>query len=221
MTATAALGTHARELLREAAAWRLLGLLFECPTPAWREDVRALSREVGEEDLRAAARAALREASEGLYHSAFGPGGPAPAREASYRDVIQLGHLLAELESYYEAFAYRPTIPEAADHVAVEAGFVAYLKMKEAYATVAGDEEHAAIAAEASRVFIDDHLSYVAEPLAAALQRCGVSSLALTGQALLQRVGPPRARSSPLAALNDREESGFCCGDDDPGQEPL
>ena len=40
MSATApAFDPRVRDLLREAARWRLLGRLFECPSEAWRSDV--------------------------------------------------------------------------------------------------------------------------------------------------------------------------------------
>ena len=53
--------------LRDAAWWRLLGRLFECPSPEWRADLAALVREVDDEDLRAAVAAALVEATEGQH----------------------------------------------------------------------------------------------------------------------------------------------------------
>ena len=78
MTTATAAATTQNQLLGEAAEWRLLGLLFECPLPNWREQMDALAAEVVDADLKAAAEAARLEASEGLYHSIFGPGGPAP-----------------------------------------------------------------------------------------------------------------------------------------------
>ena len=72
------------DLLRAAAEWRLLGLLFSCPQGDWQAEVAALASEVDDQQLKAAADAARTEASEGLYHTTFGPGGPAAAREVSY-----------------------------------------------------------------------------------------------------------------------------------------
>lgn len=175
------------DLLRQAAEWRLLGLLFECPRPGWRDDVAALAAEVDCAGLREAARHAHEEASEGLYHSTFGPGGPASPREVTYKESVELGHLMSELVGYYEAFAYHPTTEEPPDHVAVEAGFVAYLRLKEAYAQSSGDAEHAAITAEAAREFLTGHLSVMATPLAAALQNSPAHYLALAGEQLQKR----------------------------------
>ncbi len=212
---TAANATVQNQLLREAAEWRLLSLLFECPSPAWREQVQALAAEVADADLKAAANVAQREAGEGLYHSIFGPGGPAPGREISYRDWTQPGYLLSELTSYYDAFAYQSKIVEAPDHISVETGFVAYLKLKEAYAESIGDTEHAAVTREAAQQFINDHLSTMTEPLARSLEHSGVEYLALAGKALLARVGPKRDQSSKqnLPVLSLDEDSEFACAE--------
>jgi nitrate reductase assembly molybdenum cofactor insertion protein NarJ len=181
-----------RRLLEQAADWRLLGLLFECPTASWRDQVRALAREISDAEIRFAAEHALEEASEGLYHALFGPGGPAPARELSYQNSLEAGYLLSELVSYYNAFAYRPTSCEAPDHISVEAGFLGYLRLKEAYALACSEAEHAAVTHEAAQRFLEDHLCVLAEPLAAALGESGMRYLTLAGEALLCRTGPPR-----------------------------
>ncbi len=185
-----ALGMEEKKLLAEAAEWHLLSLLFSAPTAAWRKQVAEVSREVADGTLRGAAEQALTEATEGLYHSIFGPGGPAPPREATYNDSIQLGQLLSELAAYYDAFAYHPSTEEPLDHISVEAGFVAYLRVKQAYALASSDAEHAAIAAEAAQNFIHEHLSAIAAPLAATLDELRVQYLADAGAVLVRRVGP-------------------------------
>ncbi len=215
---TAATATAQTQLLREAAEWRLLSLLFECPSPDWREQINELAAEVSDTDLKAAANVAREEASEGLYHSIFGPGGPAPGREISYRNWTQPGYLLSELTSYYDAFAYHPdqaAIVEAPDHVSVETGFIAYLKLKEAYAEAIADDEHAAVTREAAQQFIHEHLSTMTEPLTASLEHSGVEYLALAGKALLVRVGPKRDQSlkQNLPVLSLDEDSEFACAE--------
>jgi nitrate reductase assembly molybdenum cofactor insertion protein NarJ len=181
-------------LLREAAEWRLLGLLLECPNDQWRAALPALAAEVDDPLIASAARMALEEASEGLYHSTFGPGGPAAPREVSYSDSIELGYLMSEIAVYYDAFAYRPTTLEAPDHISVQLGFVAYLRMKQAFAVAEGDNENAETTAQAARRFLKDHLARVAEPLGAGLDASGISYLGETGRALVQRVGPSPKR---------------------------
>lgn len=186
------------ELLREAAEWRLLSLLFEYPAPPWRERVAALAPDLADSRFRETADYALATAEEGLYHTVFGPAGPVPPREAAYLDGVQLGYLMADLEARYAAFAYRPQTSEAADHVAVECGFVAWLKLKQAYALESNDEEHAAITADAARSFIEDHLSNIAGPLARRLEQLAPPYLVLASHLLHERAGEP-ARAAPVS----------------------
>lgn len=192
---------RALALVKQAAEWRLIGLLFECPGGTRRDDLVALARDVDDPLLGSAVSHALEEASEGLYHSTFGPGGPAPPREVTYVNAVQPGYLLSELAAFYDAFAYRPVTRESPDHVSVEAGFVGYLRLKEAYAMTRGDDDQAAVTAEAAATFIREHLAVLAEPLAATLDASGVAYLADAARALASRVGPaPSATASPLAA---------------------
>jgi nitrate reductase assembly molybdenum cofactor insertion protein NarJ len=217
MTAEAsALDTRQLELLREAAEWRLAGLLLECPREGWRREVAELGATVADEDLSQAATVAQEEASEGIYHSVFGPGGPAPPRAVSYRESLQPGHLLSELAAFYDAFAYRLATGEPGDHVSVEAGFLAYLRVKEAYALACGDREHAQVTAEAALEFQREHLSPVARPVARALEAGTVEYLRLVGSALLRRLGP-ETRPQPLHVLTQPTDgdSVFGCGEDE------
>ena len=140
------------------------------------------------------------EAGEGVYHSTFGPGGPAPPREVTYVKAVQRGYLLSELTAFYDAFAYRPVTRESLDHVSVEAGFVGYLLLKQSCAITRGDEEQAAVTAEAAATFMRKHRSALADPLAATLDASGVAYLAEAARALAARVGPPpSATASPPA----------------------
>lgn len=187
------LNNRERELLQDATEWRLISMLFECPNPAWKENLETLAAASQDARLRQAAEAAMKEASGGLYYSAFGPGGPASPREVSYRPMVEFGGLLAELYNIYGAFGYAGSPAEPADHVSREADFVAYLRMKEAYARACGDTEHAEVTAEAARRFIEEHLSCIAEPLGRSLAASGIQYLALAGKALVERTGvrPP------------------------------
>ena len=208
-------------LLRQAAEWRLIGLLFECPVGLWRDDIVALARDTDDPLLGAAVEHALEEASEGLYHSTFGPGGPAPPREVSYLQAVQLGYLLSELTAFYDAFAYRPVTRESPDHVSVEAGFVGYLRLKEAYAVTRGDHDQASVTADAAATFIREPLAALAEPLAATLEASSLAYLADAGRALAKRVGPPPtaatatpdgARVLPVIQPFDDEDEIACAG---------
>ena len=207
-------------LLREAAWWRLLGRLFECPGPDWRRDIAALAREVDDDALRAAAVSALEGATEGQYHSVFGPGGPAPPREASYHDTLELGSLMSELAGYYDAFDYHPSTGEAPDHVAVEIGFVAYLRLKEAYAVATGELDHAGTTAQAAERFRVDHLAMLASPLAAVLAGSDLAAanldyLVKTSALVAARAGArPRRTLLPVLRNDVADEGGSefpCC----------
>jgi nitrate reductase assembly molybdenum cofactor insertion protein NarJ len=214
-----------RELLTEAADWRLLSLLFDYPAGSWREQVGALGPEAGDPKLRQAAAAALAEASEGEHQSIFGPGGPVPAREASYQTGVQLGYLLAELSSIYEGFGYNPATTESPDHAAVETGFIAFLKFKQAYALACGSDDEAGMCSEAAEFFIREHLRVFAGPVAQGLEAGAPPYLALAGRALLERVGPPAG--APAFALpglisgDDDADAGVICGADSPASAPL
>jgi nitrate reductase assembly molybdenum cofactor insertion protein NarJ len=201
-------------LLMEAAEWRLLARLFECPAAEWQADLCQLAGEVSDRDLRAASDLALRESpAPAQYHSLFGPGGPAPPREASYRDSVELGSLMSELAVYYDAFGYAPAANEPPDHVAVETGFIAYLKLKEAYALANDDRERAALTASASARFHADHLASLAAPLARILENAPLGYLARAARALLSRVGPPpRSSRLPMAQLAGSEDDPLVCG---------
>jgi nitrate reductase assembly molybdenum cofactor insertion protein NarJ len=204
---------HVRSLLREAARWRLLGRLFECPSDEWRHDVMPLAKEADDAGLQAAAEQAGLTATEGQYHSVFGPGGPAPPREASYHDSVELGSLMSELAGYYDAFGYRPATSEAPDHLAVELGFVAYLRFNEAYARAVGDADRAAITAQASDRFRADHLSKFTAPLADVLSDSGIEYLAQASRVLVEYVGhrPQRTRLPVVVDPVDDTGTEFPC----------
>jgi nitrate reductase assembly molybdenum cofactor insertion protein NarJ len=191
MKSTHVVEPRVRELLAEAAEWRLLGLLFERPRDGWWQDVESVCGETrGPEVAAAAASAARQEAAEGLYLALLGPGGIVPPREVSYRPMRDPGHLLADVKGFYEAFAFRPQTEEPPDHIAVEAGFVGYLCLKEAFALARGQDEEAEIAAQAARRFKQEHLSALAWPLARRMEKTGVRYLSLAARALALRTGP-------------------------------
>ena len=189
-----------QQLLRDAAEWRLISLLFECPGKDWQSQVTALAGEVADPALKAAAAAIGEDGTPSLYQTTFGPGGPAAPREVSHRETLMPGQMLGELGAFYDAFAYQPAIPEPPDHIAVMTGFIAYLRLKEAYAVERDDTEPAAVVADAARKFIEEHLNTIAEPLAKTLAHSGIAYLAQAAAALLQRVGPrrPIAATQPL-----------------------
>jgi len=173
--------------IAEAAEWRLIGLLLERPRSGWHEEVAALVREVHDVALPEAA-AAARDAAEGKYLRLLGPGGVVSPREVTYQPFADPGHVLAELATVYDAFAFRPRVEEPIDHVAVEVAFVGYLLLKEAFVDACGDEAAAAVTAAARSTFVEAHLAALAVPFAQRLQAVGPSYLLPIAQLLAARV---------------------------------
>lgn len=149
---------YPRELLRQAAAWRLASLLLERPRPGWRDEIEELSGEVSDQELSDCGKD-LKGETEGAYHRLFGPGGMVSPREVSYCGFEDPGHLMAELASFYDGFSFRSQSEESIDHISVEAGFVGYLLLKEAYARVQGNREGARIANHARKRFLKEHVA--------------------------------------------------------------
>lgn len=214
MSTRTAVDAHTTGLLREAASWRVLGRLFECPDDHWRADLTLLTRELDIEELSQLNSSIDDEATPGQYHSVFGPGGPAPAREASYHDSIELGSLMSDLAAYYHAFSYAPRNGEPLDHVAVEINFVSYLKFKEAYAHAQGHDEQAEIVARAAAAFVTDHLARIATPLARLLASSSLRYLARGSALLAERVGPTSGpvRLPVLTPGAPDDEEDITCG---------
>jgi nitrate reductase assembly molybdenum cofactor insertion protein NarJ len=213
MTATELLTDHELRLAHESAEWRLIAQLFECPSDLWRKQISALAKEVADTELKSAVEDALQQANEGLFHYTFSPGGPAPVREASYHQTVELGYLMSELQAYYNGFAFQPRTAEPPDHISVEAGFVAYLKLKELYAVRCGEENRAATASESAHRFMQDHLANFAQPLYLLLQDSGITYLSKAAAALARRVGPPSGASVPLPIVQgEQAEEDFGCG---------
>lgn len=183
------------DLLRQAQDWRLMGLLFERPRGSWWAQVEALAATRNADDLRAAAHEA-RGADEGTFLALLGPGGAVSARETGHRPVADPGHLLATLQACYQAFAYAPVTEEAPDHVSVEVGFMAYLRLKEAFALASGREQEAHITAAAAAHFLDEHLAAVAEPLSLGLEPWAETYLGQAACALFRTIGPRRVEEA-------------------------
>jgi hypothetical protein len=66
---------------------------------------------------------------------------------------------MAELNSFYQAFSYTPRREEPIDHVSVEAGFVGYLFLKEAYANMRAAAASVEVTQKARVRFLDEHLN--------------------------------------------------------------
>lgn len=213
MSAGVQLESAAVRLLEEAAEWRLYGLLFEYPTEQWRVNVESLLPNLPAAELRGVAEAALEHATEGLHIALFGPAGTVPVREVTYRGGVQFGYLMAELSAYYEAFGYEPGVAEASDHLAVQLGFVAFLKLKQAYAVMEGDSEKAALTEAAVKEFLREHVGTQAEPVAQRMAEFGPEYLETAIKRVVACVGPcPRSAYPLMAGDMDENEEQLSCG---------
>jgi hypothetical protein len=170
----AALDLRTEELLAQAAAWRLASLLLERPRPWWRDEIEKLSCEVADRELSAYAREAGDETEE-TYHRLFGPGGIVSPREVSYCGFEDPGRLMAELNAFYHAFLFEPRREEPIDHISVEAGFVGYLFLKQAYATLRRSVDASEITRNARARFASEHLLRCAEGISGRLDQCPLS----------------------------------------------
>jgi hypothetical protein len=183
---------HAQKLLAAAAAWRLASLLLERPQGQWYSEIERLSYEARDEKLSCCFREA-KTATEEIYHRCFGPGGTVSPREVSYCGFENPGQLMAELNSFYHAFSYLPRREEPIDHVAVEAGFVGYLFLKEAYANQRGDAEAAEITKQARERFMNQHLRRCA---------CGISERLNENPEYLRNIISWLMKNIPTLATN-------------------
>ncbi|MBI5434150.1 MAG: molecular chaperone TorD family protein [Planctomycetes bacterium] len=184
-----ALDPRAVELLREARDWRLISLLFERPRDEWWAEVAKLSLGCVDVELLRAAELAS-SATEGDYLEWLGPAGIVSPREAGYRKTTDPARLLAEVHAYYAAFAYQPRAEDPPDHVAVEAGFLGWLCLKEAYARADENSESASVTRDAKRDFIALHLACVAHGVARRFEATEGCHLAHAARALVARAGP-------------------------------
>ena len=162
---------EAQRLVAQAASWRLASLLLERPRPKWKDAIDVMLPEVSDRKLLSFAEEA-EQASEENYHRLFGPGGTVSPREVSYCGFEDPGRLMAELQSFYHAFSYLPHREESIDHVSVEAGFVGYLFLKEAYASKRGDSAAAEITKSARARFMHEHFSRCAGGILDRLTEC-------------------------------------------------
>jgi len=189
MTTAPNLNRESRRAMAEALDWRLIGLLLERPRSGWIEEAEALATETENTRLRDAVQEA-RGATEGTYLSLFAEGGFVSPRESTWRHREDPGQILADIAGFYEAFAFKPRAEDPVDHIAVEAGFIGYLFLKEARALAHGDEESAEITATARRRFIDAHIGQFAEKWADRVAATGVPHLSTAAQALANnRIG--------------------------------
>jgi len=199
---------NSRELLALAASWRLASLLLERPRPEWRSEIAGLSAEVSDPRL-ARCAADAEGATEEDYHRLFGPAGAVSPREVSYCGFEDPGRLLAQLSAFYHAFSFEPRREESIDHLSVQAGFVGYLFLKQAYAQLGNDLTAAAITKEARESFAKEHAGRCAWGMSERLEALP-SYLQILLSWMTDEIGP--ALRQPDVRTTDHEPGGPSCG---------
>lgn len=83
---------------------------------------------------------------EAVYHRLLGSGGTVSPYESEYypagqEGMREKGVVLGDVAAFYKAFAFEHSkeLLEVPDHIAVELGFMSYLKLKETYALMGND----------------------------------------------------------------------------------
>jgi hypothetical protein len=199
-----------RALLTDAAAFRLLAVLFSRPRPGLADEARGLAAEVDDADLAAGAEA-LGGAGEGPYHAVLGPGGAAPGREAGHLGLGDPGRTLAALGARYGAFGFAPAGEEPADHVAVECDFAAWLDLKEAFALLRREVEAAEVTRAERERFLAEHLGPLGHGIAARLPGGAPPHLAAAARALVRRLpADPRPPALPVLGEDGDPLAGGC-----------
>ncbi|CAG1007605.1 hypothetical protein MYXO_03610 [Myxococcaceae bacterium] len=155
-----------REGLERAQGWRAIARGFGAPQApdAIRDDLDSLrSRTRGElAEALTSALAVLAESPpdelEAAHERLFGGGGAVPARESAWADARAVAPTeLADVRGFLRAFGLEEK-GEVADHITTECELASVLALKEAWAEAQGWEEEAAVARDAYRVFVEDHL---------------------------------------------------------------
>jgi nitrate reductase assembly molybdenum cofactor insertion protein NarJ len=197
--------------ITDAAEWYLLSRLFERPRPGWWEDLAELAGELPNPLLRSLAAAAA-DTTEGEYLAVLGPGGFVSPREVGHQGYRDPGWVLADLARNYQAFGYTPGTEDPLDHVAVEAGFVAFLYLKEALAHGADDDEAVAVTRAAREAFMQDHLGTLAVALARQLGPDSAGYLAGAADLLAARMPDGVDTGETEVALDPLAEGCGACG---------
>jgi TorA maturation chaperone TorD len=138
--------------------------------------------------------------------------GRCPPYESSYRgeaDPLK-DVLMADVAGFYRAFGLMPS-GELPDHLVSELEFMGVLCLQEARATLAGEEEAAAVVRDALRKFMTDHLGRWVGHFRDAIQKeARVSLYPLLADVLVELVEAEKVRLGvpPNENLTETEHGG-------------
>ena len=156
MIDSTAVTPEVRDILNNAAEWRLIALLLERPRLHTVPQIGCIAKEIPAADLKEIVELAL-NATEECYLQYFGPGGLLSPREVAYIGWGDPGKMMSEIGLLYESFSFAPRSEDPSDHIAVEANFISYLYIKEAYALLNEEEEKVDTAKAVRQKFIEEH----------------------------------------------------------------
>lgn len=215
MSSAAAPSPELTRHLERAAEWRLMAQIFSYPDEGWAARMQLLFDCIGDERVAALGRAALREASAGLWMRLFGPAGPVRTRAVAWEGGLQPGYLLAELAAYYEAFGYEPPASGPPDQLAVLLDFAAWMELKLAYACVRDDRESMEVTARSLETFLARFVAAVAWRVFRQMENGEPEFFAAAARLAAERAGPePRRRGWTPDAWPDAApcDEGGCGG---------
>jgi TorA maturation chaperone TorD len=160
--------SEAITLLTHGAGWQFFSLLFRCPSDTSPMSIERLLPELAP-GLRSEATT-IGELSkdpnrEDRYHRLLGSAGSISPYESDYygygkEGMREKGAVLGDVAAFYKAFGFEPSNEtlEAPDHIALELAFLGFLKLKEVYALMSGDDEARQICSKAEYDFLQEHL---------------------------------------------------------------
>jgi hypothetical protein len=189
-----------RGILNNAAEWRLIAMLLERPRLHTLPQIGCIAKEILAADLKEIVVLAM-NATEECYLQYFGPGGLLSPREVAYIGWGDPGKMMSEIGLLYESFSFAPRSEDPSDHIAVEANFISYLYIKEAYALLNQEDENAETAKAVRKKFIEEHFGILLYGLARKLNGSEPVYISKTLTAASTRIEPYAVQPVPSVEL--------------------
>lgn len=193
----------ADELAEQAGDWRLMRLLLEKPSDAWRQRLLTESKDTVDPELTSAVQMAQAEGNDYFHEVLFGADGLLMSRESEFRFERDRGALLADLEGMKERFQFSWNGSHPIDHVLALVSLMAHIVTLQSEA-VGDDSIGEALYLEGIAEWLRrGHLAWFTEQIAAALSSTQVCYLSHVAHALEQRVLPAGEPGKPARRPSD------------------
>jgi putative dimethyl sulfoxide reductase chaperone len=150
--------------LRRSQLYGFLSLAVLYPQENWTEEaplVNEISRNIGYATAVLELSPATLPHLQAAFRRGFGAAGSlCYETEYGLPHEFRQAQEMADISGFYRAFGFDigGALRERPDHVAVELEFMYLLTLKEAWALQEGNLEHAEVATDAQRKFLEDHL---------------------------------------------------------------